>query len=144
MAPLFLVSHDRAFLDNVVTQVIAADGDGSWGNRRWLFRLATRSYRNGLPPRLAAAERKASRDVAPPRTGVSFRSTRKRELETLPDRIRLSRRSSRQFRPVWRTPVIYQQMPQEVPVLNERLHAIDQELEAALERWEVLETKAGG
>lgn len=35
-------------------------------------------------------------------------------------------------------------MPQEVPVLNERLHAIDQELEAALERWEVLETKAGG
>ena len=28
---LFLVSHDRAFLDNVVTQVIAADGDGAWG-----------------------------------------------------------------------------------------------------------------
>ena len=38
---LLLVSHDRAFLDNVVTQTLAAEGDGSWtGVRRRLQRLA--------------------------------------------------------------------------------------------------------
>ena len=143
---LFLVSHDRAFLDNVVTQVIAADGDGSWGEyvggySDWQRVRTERAAAQAV----AAAERKASETRRPaPARGGKLSFNEKRELETLPDRISALEAEQQTIQTRLADPVIYQQMPQEVPMLNERLHAIDQELEAALERWEVLETKAGG
>ena len=61
---LLLVSHDRAFLDNVVTQTLAAEGDGRW--REYVggyTRLAARSDRAGARRRRGAApaERHAAR-----------------------------------------------------------------------------------
>ena len=60
---LFLVSHDRAFLDNVVTQVIAAEGDGRWGEyaggyQEWQRVQAERTAERELA---REAEREAAR-----------------------------------------------------------------------------------
>jgi len=85
---LLLVSHDRRFLDNVVTQTLAADGDGVWreyvgGYSDWLRQR---------PPRVAPATRKDSKPAAgasiaaaKPKAKLSYKD--QRELELLPAEI---------------------------------------------------------
>jgi ATP-binding cassette subfamily F protein uup len=84
---LLLVSHDRAFLDNVVTQTVAAEGEGRWreyvgGYSDWL--------RQRPPPRVAAAAAKPAAPVgapaaAAPKRKLSYKE--QRELESLPGEI---------------------------------------------------------
>ena len=79
---VLLVSHDRAFLDNVVTQTLAAEGDGSWrqyvgGYADWL--------RQRPAPAATAEERPLTQAPAPrakPRTKLSYKE--ERELSSLP------------------------------------------------------------
>jgi ATPase subunit of ABC transporter with duplicated ATPase domains len=88
---LLLVSHDRAFLDNVVTQTLAVEGDGQWreyvgGYGDWLRQrpAPVEEKTAGKPPRetVAAITQK-------PRIKLSFKE--RRELEALPVRDRGAR-----------------------------------------------------
>jgi ATP-binding cassette subfamily F protein uup len=86
---LLLVSHDRRFLDNVVTQTLAAEGDGVWheyvgGYSDWLAQRSTRPERAARPP---GFERPAS--PVPARVPAPARLSYKdqRELEALPAEI---------------------------------------------------------
>ena len=142
---LFLVSHDRAFLDNVVTQVIAAEGDGRWreyagGYADWQ-RVRDRIAADEPPP-APKPEAPSSRREAPRRDArLSF--SEKRELEALPDRIAALEDEQAAIHRRLADPTLYQQAAHEIGNLKARADAIEQELDDALVRWEALESRAG-
>ena len=147
---LFLVSHDRAFLDNVVTQVIAAEGDGHWGEyaggyaewqrvqaEREAQRLAAQRAQSSTP-KAAPADKPAAKRV----DKLSFNE--KRELEGLPDRIAVLEAEQVTVQARLADPSLYQQAPQDATRLSARLDEIEGEIEAAMLRWEALESRAAG
>ena len=150
---VLLVSHDRAFLDNVVTSVIASEGNGQWreyvgGFSDWQTqsaraeRLAQESREKNGPkeppkesaPKDSAAGRNAQRTVK-----LSFKE--QRELEALPERIAALEAEQKAIGAKLEDGSIFAKEPQEGTRLTERYAAIDDELLEALERWEALEAK---
>ena len=140
---LFLVSHDRAFLDNVVTSVIAFEGDGrlqeyAGGYADWLrcrARAATEIEKKPEAP--AKARQEAPR--APAKGKLSFKENR--ELESLPAAIEALETEQRELGVKLADGELYRASPDEVKRLQARYAAIDEELLAALARWEELEAK---
>jgi len=144
---LFLVSHDRTFLDNVVTQTIAAEGEGRWheyagGYSDWA------SYKAGVAKEAARVKSeakpvaKAPEPVKPKGDKLSWKE--QRELEALPGKIAALEGEQADLTTRLEDPSIYQTDPQAAQRAAERLAAIDDELMILLERWEALESRAGG
>ena len=146
---LFLVSHDRAFIDNVVTQTIASEGDGSWreyagGYQDWADYQAARR-RNEIPP-VGKGKRGDLRpaDVAKPArptAAVAGKLSWKeaRELAELPERIAALEAEQKAIGERLADPTLYQSHAQEAQRLSARLGEIDEQLLGLLERWEALE-----
>jgi len=147
---LFLVSHDRAFLDNVVTQVIAAEGDGHWGEYAGGYAEWQRVQAEREASRLAAQRAQATapkagaggKPAAKRTDKLSFNE--KRELEGLPDRIATLEAEQLAVQAKLADPALYQSAPEQAAQLSARLDAIDGEIEAAMLRWEALESRAAG
>ncbi|MDD5298025.1 MAG: ATP-binding cassette domain-containing protein [Rhodocyclaceae bacterium] len=142
---VFLVSHDRTFLDNVVTQVIAAEGEGGWkeyvgGFDDWERQrprpTAAVSQKAASVPRPADAPKKTAK------SRLSFNENR--ELAALPDRIAALEAEQVAASTRLADPALYRDAPADVGPLKERLAALEDEILAAMERWEALETKAAG
>ncbi|CAM2177437.1 ATP-binding protein Uup [Paraburkholderia sacchari] len=147
---VLLVSHDRAFLDNVVTSVIASEGEGRWreyvgGFTDWQTQSAraqeiadARAPKEAAPaaaaPKESAAGRNAQRTVK-----LSFKE--QRELEELPKRIEALEAEQKDIGAKIEDGSIFAKDAQEGARLTERYAAIDEELLVALERWEELESK---
>ncbi|MCG5075756.1 ATP-binding cassette domain-containing protein [Paraburkholderia tagetis] len=147
---VLLVSHDRAFLDNVVTSVIASEGEGSWreyvgGFTDWQTQSAraqeiaeARAPKEAAPaaaaPKESAVGRNAQRTVK-----LSFKE--QRELEELPKRIEALETEQKEIGAKIEDGSIFAKDAQEGARLTERYAAIDDELLVALERWEELESK---
>ncbi|KAB2965228.1 ATP-binding cassette domain-containing protein [Zoogloea sp.] len=143
---VFLVSHDRAFLDNVVTQVIAAEGDGRWkeyagGYEDWL-RVRPAAVTAAPASSKPAPVRKEAPAAAAKPVKLSWKE--QRELEALPDRIAQLEDEQGGIQARLNDPATYKDAAQDVPSMNARLQAIDDELEAAMLRWEELESRAAG
>jgi ATP-binding cassette subfamily F protein uup len=149
---VFLVSHDRAFLDNVVTQTIASEGSGQWkeyvgGYSDWLRQRpaggAARFDATGGVD-LKAGEKLVAGNAAKPkpveRKKLSFKE--QRELEQLPDRIAALEAEQGALQNRLANPAFYQGPPDAVRDLQTRLAALDAEIDAALVRWESLEVKS--
>ena len=149
---LFLVSHDRAFLDNVVTQVIAAEGDGHWGEYAGGYAEWQRVQAEREQARKDASAQESARraaQVVKPLAAASARPARlsygeKRELEALPDRIAALEAEQAALQARLSDPALYQQAPTEVKDVQARAAALEAEIEAAMLRWEALETRANG
>jgi ATP-binding cassette subfamily F protein uup len=138
---LFLVSHDRAFLDNIVTQTIASEGGGEWkeyagGYSDWL-RARSKSPSQDAPVPKVAGEARAPR--APAKAKLSYKESR--ELGELPARLEALEREQGAIAARLADPMLYQQQPDEAKSLQDRHAAIEQELGKLLARWEALETK---
>ena len=151
---VLLVSHDRAFLDNVVTSVIAAEGKGLWreyvgGFTDWqtqharseeLAKDAARRGGEAAPaPRddaskNAAAGRNTQRSVK-----LSFKE--QRELDALPEQIAALEAEQKAINAQLEDGSIFARDAKEGTRLTERYAALDDELLVALERWEELEAK---
>ncbi|QBQ98153.1 ATP-binding cassette domain-containing protein [Paraburkholderia pallida] len=147
---VLLVSHDRAFLDNVVTSVIASEGEGRWreyvgGFTDWQTQSAraqelaeARAPKEAAPaaaaPKESAAGRNAQRTVK-----LSFKE--QRELEELPKRIEALETEQKEIGAKIEDGSIFAKDAQEGTRLTERYAQIDEELLMALERWEELESK---
>ena len=144
---LFLVSHDRTFLDNLVTQVIAFEGDGrlleyaggyeDWKRAKQFRAQAARDdgYRAAREPKTGAAP--AAR--APMHAKLGFKETR--ELAGLPDRIAALEHEHAAITQRLAEPALYRDAPGEVKALQARLRAVESELALKLARWEKLETQ---
>jgi ATP-binding cassette subfamily F protein uup len=147
---VFLVSHDRRFLDNVVTSTIVAEGEGRWreyegGVEDW---LAQSQRARGLqpPPTAAARESKAQQAAAAPavpsaeaparRTKLSYKE--QRELEELPARIEALEAEQKVLSDELAGTELYTATPQRVPQVQARYAQIEDELMQLLERWEAL------
>ena len=148
---VFLVSHDRSFLDNIVTQVIAAEGGGAWretvgGYEDW---VRESMLRRAQPPAAASTPGKG-KDVqnkqetrdARPKAKMSFKETR--ELEALPERISGLEAEQAALNARLADPALYRGSPEELPALKARLAALDRDIAQAMQRWEELEARASG
>ncbi len=143
---LFLVSHDRAFLDNVVTQTIAFEGDARWkeyagGYSDWL-RASRAAAVPAQPPGVAAQPPAAAARAATHaarRAKLSYNESR--ELEALPAKLEALEREQAQIAARLADPASYQDRTLDMRALNARHDAIEAELQALLERWEALEAK---
>ncbi|MCC7413178.1 MAG: ATP-binding cassette domain-containing protein [Gammaproteobacteria bacterium] len=136
---LLLVSHDRAFLDNVVTQTLVAEGDGRWreypgGYSDW---LAQRSP-PGAPPPIRPAPLPA-RPRAAARTRLSFGETR--ELQALPGEIEALEREQHELSGRMAAPDYYRLDPASIRADQARAARIEEALMEKLERWEALEAR---
>ncbi len=147
---VFLVSHDRSFLDNVVTQTIVAEGEGRWrefvgGYSDWQRMKAARDDDRGgtVPAPASVTSAVVAGVVKPDRPNRPARLSfnEKRELDGLPDRIAGLEEEQKAVQERLADPELYRQSPQEVPVRQQRLAAIEEELAALLERWEALESR---
>ncbi len=140
---LFLVSHDRAFLDNVVTQVIAFEGDGKLieyvgGYADW---QRIKQSQASLPrlDKAPAAGIKSRAKPATERAKLSHKETR--ELESLPARIQALEDEQRAITEQLTDADLYRSQAEKVARLRERFAEIEEELTAGLARWEALEAR---
>ncbi|MCP5286591.1 MAG: ATP-binding cassette domain-containing protein [Burkholderiaceae bacterium] len=148
---VFLVSHDRRFLDDVVTSTIAWEGDPVFGGRPGLWREYEGGYSDWkqqrergrvavappAPSPTPAAPASAAPATAPKaRTKLSYKE--QRELDELPARIEALETEQAQIAATLAGSEIYVHEPQRVAALNARHEAIEEELMTALERWELL------
>jgi ATP-binding cassette subfamily F protein uup len=144
---VFLVSHDRVFLDNIVTQTIAAEGDGSWreyagGYSDWAAWQATRqAERSAAEPAREKMAPSPRQEDKPKRGKLSGKE--ERELEALPDRIAALEAEQKEITGRLEDPALYQSQPQLAQDMAARLATIDEELLELLTRWETLEARGG-
>jgi ABC transport system ATP-binding/permease protein len=134
---ILLVSHDRAFLDNVVTQTLAAEGGGAWkeyagGYSDWL--------RQRPQPKEEAPEKKISPAREKQRAKLTYKETR--ELEALPGEIHALEAEQNSLIERMHAPDYYRQPPEALRADGERNEEIDRLLHEKLERWEALEAKS--
>lgn len=147
---VFLVSHDRAFLDNVVTQVIAAEGEGCWkeyagGYDDWLrVRKAAPVATAPASPKPVVTRKDASASAPLPEKALKLSWKEQRELEALPDRIAALEKEQAVVQARLNDPATYRDCSLEIPGLSARLQALEAEVETAMLRWEDLESRAGG
>jgi ABC transport system ATP-binding/permease protein len=139
---LFLVSHDRAFLENTVTQVFAFEGNGNLTE----FGGGYDDWRRFQAARTAEAAKPKTAPVAPgaatpkqEKSRLSFKETR--ELEALPELIETLEQEQHEIATKLADVAIYRDMPQEAKRHQERASRIDQEIETAMKRWEELEQR---
>ncbi|MBK9020773.1 MAG: ATP-binding cassette domain-containing protein [Sulfuritalea sp.] len=149
---VFLVSHDRAFLDNVVTQSIACEGGGQWkeyvgGYSDWLRQrpaaVAARFDASGGPDaRPASTVGAGATAKAKPLQGRKLSFKEQRELDQLPARIAALETEQGVLHARLADPAFYLEPADKQRQAQDRLAAVDAEIDAALQRWEVLEAKA--
>jgi ABC transport system ATP-binding/permease protein len=138
---LLLVSHDRAFVDNVVTQTIAPLGDGRWreyvgGYTDWLAQRpkVAEVARASAPPVVQAA-------AAPrPKTKLSYKD--QRALESLPGEIEALEAEQRQLTASFSAADYPHSDSARVAADGARIAEIESLLMEKLERWEALEAEA--
>ena len=139
---LLLVSHDREFLNNVVTSTLAVSPDGTvrefvGGYDDWL--------RQAPPPAEGAA---GSKPPPPAREKPQAHRPKKltfkeeRELESLPERIAALEEEQKQLHGRLADPEFYRSGGAEVAPLTARLEELERELAEAYRRWEELEERA--
>ena len=151
---VFLVSHDRTFLDNVVTSTLAFEGDGLWREyegsvQDWLTQsrrsrdLAAANAASNPTPAAAPAS-KASAERAPepakPAAAVKKKLSYKdqRELEQLPALIASLETEQKSIQDALADGTLYSSDGAKAAALHTREGEIENALMAALERWEVL------
>ena len=138
---IFLVSHDRAFLDNVVTQTIAHEGDGRWKEYAGGYVDWQRARR--APPAVGAGPRAAAEPPAAKaqarRAKLGFNETR--ELEALPAMLEALEREQAEVACKLADPATYQDRTLDVRAMNERAATIEAEITRLLTRWEDLEAR---
>jgi ATP-binding cassette subfamily F protein uup len=142
---VFLVSHDRAFLDAIVTQTFAAEGDGQWreyagGYSDWADYQARRREAERAEKQAAAQKSvpAARCEDKPKPAKLSWKE--QRELEALPDRIAALEAEQKALTARLEDPALYGD-PREAQTVAARLAAIEEELLVLLERWETLEAR---
>ena len=139
---LLLVSHDRRFLDNVVTQTLAAEGGGMWreyvgGYSDWLQQRNPAAAADGKAPREAGGQAAP----APPKPRTRLGHKEQRELTSLPGEIEALEQEQAAITARMSAPDYHLQGGPQIRADRRRLEEIDALLLAKFERWEALEAE---
>ena len=139
---LLLVSHDREFLDNVVTSTFVLEGDGEVRSYPGGYAdyIAQRGRREEKPAQTAAPVQPKVATPQPQSKKLSYKE--QRELDALPDRIDALEKELDAIREALADGTIYRSDPAKAQSLTERMPLAEAELEAAVERWAELEERS--
>jgi ABC transport system ATP-binding/permease protein len=143
---LLLVSHDRRFLDNVVTQTLVAEGGGTW--REYVGGYSDWLQQRGPAPATAGV-RRGSREAASPmlpsspkaRTRLGYKQ--QRELAALPGEIEALEEEQAAITARMSAPDYHLQGTPQIRADRKRLEELEASLLAKFERWEALEAERG-
>lgn len=138
---VIVVSHDRAFLNAVVTSTLVFEGNGTVGDYPggyddWL--------RQRPVPEAKVADKKPTQPPpkpAPAKSALSFKE--KRELEEMPARIEKLEAEQKELGTRLADPIFYARPAAETRPVMDRVGVIEEELAQLYARWEALEAKAG-
>ncbi|MGH7138552.1 MAG: hypothetical protein ACREHD_22615 [Pirellulales bacterium] len=135
------MSHDRAFLNDVVTSTLAIEAGGivheyAGGYDDYLLQRP-RPTPIGLPAPVAAKATRPRCERPPKLTHKE-----KQELAALPRRIEILEEQRRALHDAMANPAFFRRPGPEIAQDNAKLSALEQELVAAYERWEALEALA--
>jgi len=145
---VFLVSHDRTFLDNVVTSTIAFEGNGLWreyegGVQDWLLqskRTRAVNASNAAASKSTAedldkntVQRLPSKPEQLSKKKLSYKE--QRELDQLPAQISALEAEQKELQHALADGSLYSSDPARAAAMTTRASAIDEELMSALERW---------
>ncbi len=140
---VLLVSHDRTFVNNVVTSTLVFEGPGqiegyAGGYDDWL-----NQRRESAPPKpekqLPDRARKTAPSPAAARTKLGYME--KRELEALPGRIEILEARQRELFQIMSDADFYRQDGDRISAVKQELEKLERELESAFTRWENLESR---
>ncbi len=142
---LLLVSHDRAFLDNVVTSSLVFEGGGRIGDYVGGYSDWLRQRPESIEEKLAPTKPKAVRpepqtepkSAAPKPKKLSYKD--QRDLEQLPQRIEQMEAELAAVQQRLSDPALYQTDGDELAQLNITMNRLETDLATAYERWEALE-----
>lgn len=164
---LLLVSHDRAFLNNLATTTLVMEGDGrvseyvggydDWvaqsqvaanrGDTDHRSQVAAASWPENAPANLHAPQPAPPQSAAPrkPSAGLSYKEQRQRqaqqiELAGLPQRVEALEAEQSALHAAMATPAFYQRDPAAIAADIERLKTLETSLAEAYTRWDELET----
>jgi ATP-binding cassette subfamily F protein uup len=141
---LLLVSHDREFLNNVVSRTLALEGNGKvsdnvGGYDDW---LRTRENQAQAPAEVKAVKQpEKSKSEKEKVRKLTFKE--ERELETLPEKIAALEAEQAALHNRLADPEFYKTAGAEITNVNDRLAALETELLVVYERWEGLESLKG-
>lgn len=152
---VFLVSHDRYFLDNVVTSIIANEGNGFWreyegGYEDWKIQKARSDQirsENSSPkiePAVKASikpaekDRKDAKPVAAKGGVQKLNSKERQELEALPLQIEVLEAEQAEIGLAMSNPDLYKNEPELAASMQARLSEVTNQIDTMLQRWEFL------
>ncbi|KGF32141.1 ATP-binding cassette domain-containing protein [Oligella urethralis] len=152
---VLLVSHDRSFLDNVVTQTIAYEGDGHWrdyvgGYEDWLEQsaaaratAASKDKAKTQPSIQAELAKDKPKEAPKPRSARSNRISpwEQKELDQLPEKIAALEAKQARLSEQLSHPDTYAEGSAKAQAIQEELLQLSDELDTLFERWELLESK---
>ena len=143
---VFLVSHDRMFLDNVITQSIVFEGNGSLkeyigGYQDYVDAKARESKIQAAPA--AAQEKQPEKEKSKANRTVKLSYKEQRELDALPDEIAALEAEQAEINAALSNPEIFKDY-EKAGALQARADEIELALLEKLERWEMLEAKQSG
>ena len=146
---VFLVSHDRTFLDNVVTQSIVFEGEGSLkeyvgGYQDYLDAKAREQTFQAATPAKSTTEDAPAKSAKPKANRIVKLSYKEqRELDALPDEIATLETEQNELAAQLSDPEVFRDY-EKAAELQQRAEAVENELMEKLERWEELEAKQNG
>jgi ATP-binding cassette subfamily F protein uup len=141
---LFIVSHDRTFLDNVVTQVIAFEGDGKLmeyvgGYEDW---VRVKKFEAAQKSSAALPQKSTAKTIAEkPKTSAKLSFKEQRELDEMPQRIEVLEREQEEITAALGAGALFRDNPSHAKQLQQRATEIENELLQLMVRWEALENK---
>jgi ATP-binding cassette subfamily F protein uup len=138
---LLLVSHDRAFLDNVVTQTLVAEGNGKWqeyvgGYTDWLSQRRPAAATAPAKPKAESRSDDARRSAP---TKMSYKETR--ELTQLPAEIEALEQQQQALTARMSSGDYHKQGSEQIKADRQLVSDIEQQLAQKFARWEELEAK---
>ena len=141
---ILLVSHDREFLNNVVTSTLVLEGDGqvkeyAGGYDDWLVQRKPIPTPETEPPPSKPSRPQPAKDR--PR-GLTYHQ--KRELESLPEKIETLESEQERLHQVMSDPDFYRQDRERIVETTGRLEDVEARLADAYQRWETLEELRDG
>ncbi|OGQ80460.1 MAG: ABC transporter ATP-binding protein [Deltaproteobacteria bacterium RIFCSPLOWO2_12_FULL_60_19] len=145
---LLLVSHDRTFLDNVVTSTLVFEGDGKVGEyvggyEDWArYRRLAAAERTEPPKRATTAPSAAATEEKGDSRPRKLSYKERRELEALPGKIESLETERSELHAAMSDADFYRQPRDKIAAATDRLEAVARELEACYARWQLLESQA--
>ena len=149
---LLLISHDREFVDNVATSVLAFEGDGvvreyvggyqDWLRQRPIRRDDSKADAKTAKTGAGKVEPVVAAAAATAKKKLSYKD--QRELDLLPGKIEQLESEQQALQQQLADPALYRERAAEAAALSSRLATLDAELLQAYARWEALDAQVNG